>query len=293
MVVDLSDDSAVPATAILSPGVTVMVFTLNEAIHLPSCLASLGWCDDVVVVDSFSTDETQTICQAHGNVRFVQNRFEGFGSQRNWALTHAAPKHSWVLILDADERVPIELANEIVNVASNSATDVGAYRLRRRFHMWGRWLRYSSLYPSWVVRLVHRDRVRYANRGHAETQSVAGRTCDLRNDLIDENLKGIDEWFERQNRYSRKEAEFELRSDADDETGSMFSADPLKRRSAIKRFARRIPFRGAAYFLYAYVIRRGFLDGRDGFMFCRMRALYQVEIEMKKYDARKSRSVGN
>ena len=74
------------------------------------------------------------------------------------------------------------------------------FRVRRRFHMWGRWLRYSSLYPSWVVRLVRKDRVSYVNRGHAETHIVEGRIEELENDLIDENLKGIDEWLERQNR---------------------------------------------------------------------------------------------
>ncbi len=76
--------------------------------------------------------------------------------------------------------------------------------------MWGRWLRYSSLYPTWVVRFVRKDRVRYVDRGHAETQEVDGEMLDLENDLIDENLKGIDEWFERQNRYSTKDAEYEL-----------------------------------------------------------------------------------
>ena len=87
---------------------------------------------------------------------------------------------------------------------------MGAFRVRRRFHLWGRWLRYSSLYPTWVVRLVHKQRVRYVDRGHAETQSVNGEIRDLRNDLIDENLKGIDEWFARQNRYSRRDADYEL-----------------------------------------------------------------------------------
>jgi glycosyltransferase involved in cell wall biosynthesis len=269
-------------------GVSVMIFTLNEAVHLPSCLESLLWCDDVIVIDSFSTDSTEAICRDRG-ARFVQHAFEGFGAQRNWAIDHANPRHNWILVLDADERVPSELAEELLAIARDNPQNASAYRLRRRFYMWGRWLKYSSLYPTWVVRFVRRDRVRYENRGHAETQTVQGEIRDLRNDLIDENLKGIDEWFERQNRYSRKEAEYEL-SDGE-HSGRLLSVDPLERRAAIKRITRNLPFRGLAYFLYAYVARRGFLDGWDGLMFCRMRALYQVEIEIKKYD--RKRNVAN
>ena len=186
-----------------------MIFTLNEEVHLPSCLASLAWCDDVIVVDSFSTDSTAEICTEHG-ARFLQNDFAGFGTQRNWALDNAQPRHPWVLILDADERVPDELASELADIARADPEGVGAFRVRRRFHCWGRWLKHSSLYPTWVVRFLRTGRVRYENRGHAETQLVDGEVRDLAHDLIDENLKGIDEWFERQNRYSTKDAQYEF-----------------------------------------------------------------------------------
>lgn len=267
--------------------VSVMIFTLNEEIHLPSCLDALDWCDDIIVVDSFSSDRTEAICRERG-ARFFQNRFKGFGSQRNWALDNAQPRHSWILILDADERVTPELGRELKAIAEVDPAGVGAYRVRRRFYMWGRWLRYSSLYPTWVVRFIHRDRVRYIDRGHAETQEVDGEIRDLAHDLIDENLKGIDEWFERQNRYSRKDAEFELDREMDGiRMSELFFGDPLKRRAALKRLAWRMPARELVYFLYSYVWRRGFLDGRDGLMFCRMRAMYQAELAVKKYDMRR------
>lgn len=284
----LRTDSAaeVPTNQTRAP-VSVMVFTLNEEIHLPSCLAALDWADDVIVVDSFSIDRTEAVCREFG-VRFFKNRFEGFGTQRNWALDNTTPRYPWILILDADERVTPALAQELREVALASPDGVAAYRVRRRFYMWGRWLRHSSLYPTWVVRFIHRDRVRYINRGHAETQEVNGMVADLRYDLIDENLKGMDEWFERQNRYSRKDAEFELeRESAGLQLLELFSRDPLKRRAALKRLAWRVPARGFIYFLYSYVWRLGFLDGRDGFMFCRMRALYQTEVGIKKYDMKR------
>jgi glycosyltransferase involved in cell wall biosynthesis len=269
--------------------VSVMVFTLNEQVNLPACLDSLDWCSDVIVVDSFSTDSTASICAARA-VRFFQNRFEGFGSQRNWALAHTQPIHPWILILDADERVPEELARELAAIAQQAPADVGAYRVRRRFHMWGRWLRYSSLYPTWVVRFIRAGRVRFQDRGHAETQVVDGRIEDLQHDLIDENLKGIEEWFERQNRYSTKDALFEFHSRASGlRLRDLVGVDPLARRAALKQLAARLPARGLAYFLYSYLWRRGFLDGYDGFMFCRMRALYQSQVAAKLHDMGRGR----
>jgi glycosyltransferase involved in cell wall biosynthesis len=281
-----------PARAVPAPPVSVMIFTLDEEVHLPSCLAALRWCDDVIVVDSYSRDRTEQVARDAG-ARFFQHRFEGFGSQRNWALDETAPRHSWVLILDADERVTPELVSEMARVLAEPLAGVGAFRLRRRFHMWGRWLRYSSLYPNWVVRLVHRERVRYVNRGHAETQEVRGEVRELEHDLIDENLKGIDEWFERQGRYARKEAEHELAEErrAGGGWAGLVARDPLVRRASLKRLAWRMPGRPLAYFLYSYVVRRGFLDGRDGLVFCLMKSIYQALIVAKKYDLQRRRAV--
>lgn len=283
---------AADAAPLPAPPVSVMIFTLDEEIHLPSCLAALTWCDDVIVVDSFSGDRTEAVAREHG-ARFFQHRFEGFGSQRNWALDETAPRHDWVLVLDADERVTPELVDEMRRVLCPPLDDVAAFRLRRRFYMWGRWLRYSSLYPNWVVRVVHRDRVRYVNRGHAETQEVRGAIRELEHDLIDENLKGIDEWFERQGRYARKEAEHELAEEGRAAGGiwtRLASRDPLVRRAALKRLAWRMPGRPLAYFLYSYILRRGFLDGRDGLVFCMMKSIYQALIVAKKYDIQRTRA---
>ena len=91
---------------------TAMVFTLDEELNLPRCLDSLAWCDDVIVIDSFSTDRTEAICKEKG-ARFYQHAFEGFGSQRNWAVDNCAPKHAWILMLDADERTTDELVDAI------------------------------------------------------------------------------------------------------------------------------------------------------------------------------------
>ncbi len=262
--------------------ITTLIFTLNEEAHLPPCLASLDWCDDVVVVDSFSDDATQEIAEA-AQARFVQHAFTGFGDQRNWALDTLDLKYDWVLILDADECVPSELAEEMQRLVNSCPETVGAFRLKRRFHMWGRWLKYSSLYPTWVVRLIHKNKVNYVNRGHAETQDVDGLIEECEHDLMDQNVKGIDEWFERQNRYSTKDAEHELATTPTSMTG-LFSLNTMHRRASLRLLAARVPGRPFIYFIYAYFFRRGFLDGWDGLIFCLMKATYQQMVSIKKYD---------
>jgi glycosyltransferase involved in cell wall biosynthesis len=267
-----------------APPVTCLIYTLNEEINLPHCLGSLSWCDDVVVIDSFSTDRTEAIARAAG-ARFVQHEFTGFGDQRNWSLTQVSLRHPWVLILDADERVPPELVAEMRQRLAMNNDSVAAFRLRRRFHLWGRWLRHSSLYPTWVVRLIRLGRVRYVNRGHAETQMVDGTVESLEHDLIDENHKGLDEWWERQHRYALQEAQYEL-----DQPATLLrhvcARDPLVRRAAIKSLARRLPLRSLWYFLYAYFFRLGCLDGLAGLHFCLMRAKCQALITLKKRELR-------
>ena len=267
--------------------ISVIIFTLNEEIHLPTCLQSLGDFDEVIVVDSYSTDRTKEICERTGT-RFFQHPFEGFGAQRNWALEHTNPRNDWVLILDADERVSGELLEELRSLMNSIPSDVGAYCLKRQFYLWGRWLKRSSGYPVWLVRLVHKHKVRYANRGHAETQEVNGKVVKLYHDLIDENKKGIDEWYERQNRYSHQEAKYELREEALNgiKVLDLFSMDPLKQRASLKSLSWRISFRPFFYFLYSYIWRFGFLDGKNGFVFCMMKASYKAMIIAKKHELR-------
>ena len=267
--------------------VSVMVFTLDEEIHIASCLESLRWTDDVIVVDSFSKDRTAALARSAG-ARVYEHAFEGFGKQRMWAFENADPRYEWILVLDADERVPPELAREIGERVKSAPEAIGAFRVKRRFHMWGRWLRHSNLYPTWVVRLVRRGRVTYVNKGHSETQDVRGDILELEHDLVDENLKGVDEWFERQNRYASKEAQFEVDQEKQPFAPStLVSGDPMVRRIALKRVVARMPFRALAYFLHSYIVRGGFLEGRDGLAFCRMKAVYQQMIVAKKHALRR------
>jgi glycosyltransferase involved in cell wall biosynthesis len=273
-----------------APPVSCLVYTLNEQVNVPHCLASLRWCDDVVVVDSGSTDATVELARAAG-ARVVQHAFTGFGDQRNWSLENVPLKHPWAFILDADERVPPELVAEMTERLPAAGPEVAAYRVRRRFYLWGKWLRHSSLYPTWVVRLVRVGRVRYVNRGHAETQEVEGKIEALRRDLLDENHKPLGDWWQRQEHYAAREAEYELTQPPASWRG-LASRDPLLRRAALKGLARDLPGRPLWYFLYVFLFRLGFLDGWDGLRFCWMKAQYQAMIVRKKRALRRVSGVG-
>lgn len=266
------------------PAVSVMIFTLNEEIHLAQCLECLHWCDDVIVVDSFSTDRTKEICEV-AEVRFFQHRFERMDKQRNWALEETEPRHEWILILDADERVTPELREELSRVSETADTGVAAYRVKRRFHMWGRWLPRSSLYPTWIVRLLRRGRVHYENVGHGEVHVADGDVLELENDLIDENLKGLEAWLNRQARYALQEARHELRNEKRPiRLEELLTRDPLARRAVAKRLFSKVPGRAAAYFFYTYLVRGGVLEGRDGLMLCLLKSMYQQMIVAMKHE---------
>jgi hypothetical protein len=208
------------------------------------------------------------------------------GDQRNWAMQNVTYKNEWLFVLDADEEFTPELAEEVLVQVRNAPEDVAAFRVKRKFYLWGKWLKNSSLYPTWVVRLIKNGKVRYVNRGHAETQVIDGRELSLNADLKDENLKGLHAWFDRQNEYSTKESNYEANAYRAPLV-NLFSSDALKRREAMKSIARRLPFRPLAFFIYNLIWKRGFLDGYVGFQFSLMKAIYVAMIDLKKYETQK------
>ncbi len=125
------------------------------------------------------------------------------------------------------------------------------------------------------------------NRGHAETQTIDGGVESLECDLIDENHKGLEDWWARQNHYSTQEARYELAQNTA-RWHDLLSFNPLRRREGLKKLGRSLPARPFWYFLYAYLFRLGFLDGPDGFRFCAMKAMYQAMIVLKKHEFRRA-----
>jgi len=267
--------------------ISVVILTLNEQAVLPGCLSSLSWCDDVLVFDSFSSDDTMEVVRRAG-ARVLQRAFTNYADQRNAALRDGNFKHPWVLMLDADERVPSELAEEMKRVLATAPKSVTMYRMRRKDMFLGQWIKRSSGYPTWFGRLVRPHNVRVEREINEEyhTDGEAG--------FLQEHLhhfpfeKGFKHWIERHNRYSTMEvtaltAEASLRVPLT----AFFSANPVRRRRALKLFAYRMPGRPFLVFLYLYLFRLGILDGRAGLTFCTLRMVYEYMINIKMKELRR------
>jgi len=267
--------------------VSVVILTLNEETNLADCIDSCGWSHDIVVFDSMSDDRTLEIAKAKG-ARVVQRCFDNYAAQRNAALTTVQYKNPWVLMVDADERVPPELAREIEMAIAGAGADVALFRMRRKDFFLGKWLRRSSGYPSWFGRLLRLGRVR-VEREVNEEYIADGRVGHLEAHLHHYPFNnGIAYWFERHNRYSTMEAIAKMSMHSDRiVVRELFARDPINRRRMLKQFLYRVPLRPLIVFFYLYIVRLGFLDGRAGFYFTRMRAAYEMLIDLKVIEARR------
>ncbi|MBK8640056.1 MAG: glycosyltransferase family 2 protein [Chromatiaceae bacterium] len=263
--------------------ISVLFLTLNEAANLPACLAAVAWSDDVVVLDSFSQDDTVAVAERLG-ARVYQRAFDSFAGQRNHALDHIDFKHDWILHLDADEIVTPALRAEMRGAIQTGLAD--AYRIPSKMMFRGRWLRYSGLYPSYQVRLGYRERFRFKQVGHGQREDLApGRVGTLAEPYLHYSFsKGLTEWFEKHNRYASDEASETVRrlaGDWDIDWGGLWSRDQTRYRRTLKALSYRLPFRPSLRFLYMYLLRRGFLDGHAGLTYCRLMALYEYLIVLK------------
>jgi glycosyltransferase involved in cell wall biosynthesis len=270
-------------------GVSVLILTLNEESNLADCIDSCTWSDDIVVFDSMSEDRTLEIARAKG-ARVVQRRFDNYAAQRNAALATVQYKHGWVLMVDADERVPPDLAAEIQSTVEQAAEHVAMYRVRRKDHFLGKWLRRSSGYPTWFGRLVRIGRIR-VEREVNEEYIADGRVEHLKSHLHHFPFnRGIAYWFERHNRYSTMEAAAKLgMHDQRIVLRALLNGDPIDRRRTLKQLLYYVPLRPQIVFFYLYIVRLGILDGRAGFHFSRMRATYEMLIDLKVVESRRRR----
>ena len=262
-------------------GISILILTLNEEINIKGCIDSVAWSDDVVVLDSVSSDRTAAIAQELG-ARVVQRKFDNWASHQNWAVENIEFKHPWVFYIDADERCTSELAAELQRVATVDA-EAAAYRLRRKDHFMGRWLKRAQLYPTWIVRLFRPEKIRY-ERLVNPVAVVDGQIGELAEHLYHYPFShGIAHWIERHNRYSTFEAQEARKTrGALPPWKNLFSSDPNLRRHFQKEVFFRLPGRPLVKFLHYYFIRRGFLDGYPGFVYCALQSIYEFFIDCKQ-----------
>jgi glycosyltransferase involved in cell wall biosynthesis len=268
--------------------ISVVILTLNEGRNLGRCLDSVRWSDDVVVVDSGSTDDTVRIANDAG-ARVVVRNFDTFAGQRNFAMESVGFKHDWVLHLDADEVVPPALRDEMLAVAGSQSPAFPVYRIPSRLIFLGRWLRQAGMYPAYQVRLGQAKVLRFVDYGHGQREvQPPEHVGTLGNALDHYNFsKGLNDWFERHLRYARREAMQAIaEAGSAPGLGTLRSSDPTTRRRAMKRLAYRLPLRPLLRFAYVYVVRRGFLDGAEGFHYAVMMGIYQYFIDLNEKELR-------
>lgn len=240
-----ADAHAVPVSA--------CIIAFNEADRIGDCIASLAFCDEVVVVDSHSTDATADIAAGLG-ARVIQRPFDGFRSQKQFAVEQAT--HDWVLCLDADERVGDALRTSIESARAGGFADAAGYRFARLSEYFGRFLRHGNAYPDRVLRLFDRRRGGWRGKREVhEAASVDGPVRTLAGDLIHYPYRSLEQQLLKTQRYARMMAEHDY---------------ARGKRATLAKLVLSPAWR----FWRGYVLRAGFLDGWHGLVYAYVRANY-------------------
>ncbi len=261
--------------------ISVIVPVKNEAENLPRCLAALAWADEVFVVDSQSTDDTARIAEEHG-ASVVQFHFNGvYPKKKNWTLENVPFRNEWVLIVDADEVVVPELADEISR--RTAADEADGFYLNMKYFFLGRRIKHCGYAEAWNLRLFKHALGRYErmpvapgvktgdNEAHEHVE-LEGRAARLVHELDHYAYPSIAVWVEKHNRYAVWEAAMFERFLREPIPTGIGRGKRFKR--LLKKVYLRLPMRPVVRFLYAYVFRLGFLDGRPGVVFCGLLAFY-------------------
>ncbi|MBD6616122.1 glycosyltransferase family 2 protein [Komarekiella sp. 'clone 1'] len=279
--------------------VSVLIPAKNEEANLPACLASLTRADEVFVVDSQSTDNSVEIAKSHG-ANVVQFSFNGhWPKKKNWSLDNLPFRNEWVLIVDCDERITPELWEEIDQAIHNNADN--GYYLNRRVFFLGKWIRHGGKYPDWNLRLFKHQKGRYENLNTEDIPNTGdnevhehvilqGKVGYLKNDMLHEDFRDLYHWLERHNRYSNWEARvyFNILTGKDDSgtIGANLFGDAVQRKRFLKKVWVRLPFKPILRFVLFYIIQRGFLDGKAGYIYARLLSQYEYQIGVKLYELR-------
>ena len=263
----------------------IVVLTHNEADNLPRCLESVSGFSEIIVVDSDSDDGTQDIAKRTG-ARVYEHLFESFAQQRNWALQNCDLKTEWVLFLDADEVATPEFRRAIVDSIRNADNSIAGFYCCWKMMLNRRWLRRSDSFPKWQLRIVRRGRADFIDSGHGQKEGrVDGELDYVREPYLHYPLsKGWEAWWAKHNQYSDEEATDRLSRSAS--FGELFSKDSSRRNRALKPILSRIPGWPLLRFLHMYILKGGFLEGREGFAYCASMGWYEHLIRAKMRELR-------
>jgi glycosyltransferase involved in cell wall biosynthesis len=272
---------------------SVVILTLNEEKALPSCLASLKSCTDIVVLDSGSSDGTVALAKEAG-ARVFTRKFDNFAGQRNFAQKQIEFRNNWVLHLDADERMTPDLDAECIEASARD--DLDGFLISPKMMFQGRWVRHCTDYPAYQARLVRAPAFEFIQVGHGQRESATMRVEKLNKSYLhDMSIYGVDNWIEKHRRYARAEAARLVleQSEGPEKATDILVKTGIERRRALKRLSFRLPFRPFFRFVYQFILRRGFLDGRQGLGYCLLLSRYEGFIADEIASLRRQKSFGH
>ena len=270
---------------------SVLILTYNEALNVRGCIDQLNACCprnsalEIGVLDSHSTDNTAEVASSlQANV--YSRSFDSFASQRNWGMSHIPWTNDWILHLDADERVTIELMQEVE--LATAATDMDAYEISSRLIFMNRWIKRSSRFPTYQFRLLNRHTASFVSRGHGQYLSPnCTKTARLKHPYDHYSFsKGLHHWLEKHNSYSTAEANDAVIAGSIYTTLQSLAAPRSSedRQQALKSLSMRLPAKPILRFLYCYILRGGFLDGKAGLHYALLMLTYEYMITIKRIE---------
>ena len=275
--------------------VSILIPVKNEEENLKKSLPSVKWADEIFIVDSNSSDGTHEIAKKFG-AKIVQFEFNGtWPKKKNWSLENLPFKNEWVFILDADEVLHPNAEEEFHSIITNPNNEYNGYWINRRFMFMGKWLKHAY-YPNWNLRLFKHKSGRYEKLTDINTESgdnevhehviVQGSTGHLNTEMDHYAFPSIDVFVEKHNRYSNWEARVTV--DRFLNENSNIQQGNVNKRRLLKKISQKLPFRPTLRFLYVYLWQKGFLDGKEGYYFARMHAMYEMLCVAKTYELKKS-----
>jgi glycosyltransferase involved in cell wall biosynthesis len=275
------------------PSLTALVLTFNEQLHLQRCLDSLkGVCSEIVVIDSFSTDNTKEIAERNG-ARFYQNKFSNHATQLNWGIQNGDITTDWVIRVDADEYITPELASEINNKLSTMNAEVHGLRVKRLMYFLDKPLKKAGMYPIWHTKIWRNGSAICEQRWMDERMKISqGETASLEGDLIDHNLNNLTWWTQKHNGYATREAIDILDkiynfTNAELVAANLFGNGEERRRWFKQRYLNLPLFlRPLLFWLIRYFLQGGFLEGKRGFIWNILQCgWYRFLVDAKIYEA--------
>jgi len=270
--------------------ISVIILTYNEEKKIEECLKSVyGLVEEIFIVDSYSTDKTLEIARKYTD-KIYQHPFENYSSQRNWALENLPIKTEWLLNLDADHRVTLELVKELKEIFSKPIeNNINGFLISRRTIFMGRWIKHGGHYPVYHAILFRKGFGKCEQRLYDQHFVVMGQLKKLKGDVIDVITDSIDKFTIRHIKWASFEA-IEQLSGGNSEIKPIVFGNPIQRRRFLRKFYNSFPLfvRPFLYFLYRYFFRLGFLDGKEGLIFHFLQGFwYRFLVDAKIYEMKK------